>query len=190
MIADRAKRMRTAVAMSSVAAVLTSWTPLASADEIDSPQFRPGLWSFQRTVEHIRQAPHTNVVFLQEEMTRCVNPSVAMKAIFSSPHIGSCTSARPVLAGNQYVFAKRCDFMGPVRTEITVDSDDAYTEVNELTVGPFPRKDIVVARRIGECDSTAAFQLWGSSKKGFELSAASSKKYELSGSSTPVRKAR
>jgi hypothetical protein len=34
---------------------------------------------------------------------------------------------------------------------IEVEGDAAYTEINELTVGNFPRKDIVVARRIGDC---------------------------------------
>jgi hypothetical protein len=41
--------------------------------------------------------------------------------------------------------------MGPVRTTINVESDVAYTEINELRVGEFPRTDTVIARRIAEC---------------------------------------
>jgi hypothetical protein len=59
---------------------------------------------------------------------------------------------RPERIANKYVFALRCDYMGPVRTTIDVESDAAYTEINELQVGDFPRKDTVVARRIAECD--------------------------------------
>jgi hypothetical protein len=42
--------------------------------------------------------------------------------------------------------------MGPVRTTIVVESDTAYTEVNELQVGALLRTDTVVARRISECN--------------------------------------
>ena len=47
----------------------------------------------------------------------------------------------------------RCDYLGPVRTEITVESDAAYTEVNEVAVGKYPISDTVIARRIGDCTS-------------------------------------
>ena len=68
-------------------------------------------------------------------MTRCVDPTQAMKATFSSASIGSCHSSRPEKVSNKYIFSNRCDYMGPVSTVITVQSDEAYTEVNELTVG-------------------------------------------------------
>jgi hypothetical protein len=41
--------------------------------------------------------------------------------------------------------------MGPVSTVITVNSEESYTEVNELTVGKLPRSELVVAHRIGDC---------------------------------------
>ena len=41
--------------------------------------------------------------------------------------------------------------MGPVRTTIVVESDTAYTEVNEVQ-GALPRTDTVIARRIAQCD--------------------------------------
>jgi hypothetical protein len=84
-------------------------------------------------------------------MTRCVDPTQAMKATFSSASVGSCQSSRPEKVNNKYIFSNRCDYMGPVSTVITVQSDEAYTEVNELTVGQLPRKDLVIAKRIGDC---------------------------------------
>ena len=146
----------------------------AKADTVETPQFRPGLWTFQRTIERVREAPHQNQLILSEEMTRCVNPTLAMKGIFASPPIGNCTSSQPERINNRYVFANRCDAMGPVRTEITVDGDASYVEVNEVTVGRFPRLDIVVARRVGECDAVAGYQP-STTSDGFQLSSASSR---------------
>ena len=88
---------------------------------------------------------------LEQEMTRCVDPTQAMKATFASASIGSCRSSRPEKVSNNYIFSNRCDYMGPVKTVITVQSDEAFTEVNELTVGQLLRKDLVIAKRIGDC---------------------------------------
>ena len=89
-------------------------------------------------------------------MTRCVDPTQAMKATFSSASIGSCHPSKPEKISNKYIFSNRCDYMGPVSTVITVQSDEAYTEVNELRVGQIPRKDLVVAKRIGDCREDSA----------------------------------
>jgi hypothetical protein len=175
---NRSERARLAVAIASTFLVFTSVTAKA---EIETPQFRKGLWSFERTLERIREAPHLNQMLAQEKITRCVDPSLAMKHIFASPSIGSCTSSRPELIDNRFVFAKRCDFMGPVRTEITVESDESYTELNVLTVGAFPRSDLVVARRIGDCDTAAGYRP-STTSDGFQLSGASSIRV-----GTPVR---
>jgi hypothetical protein len=172
--AHRSGRARLAVAMAGVATFLISTSAPVKADEIEAPQFRKGLWSFERTLERIREAPHPNQLLVQEKVTRCVDPTLAMKAIFASPSIGNCNSSRPELINNRYIFAKRCDFMGPVRTEITVESLEAYTELNVLTVGSFPRKDIVVARRIGDCDTAAGYAT-STTSDGFQLSSSSSR---------------
>src|SRR3954470_5038164 len=116
----------------------------------DGPSFRKGMWHFVRTLELVahRKTKHR----LQErEMTRCVDPTVAMKATFASPSVGSCVSAKAEKSDNKYTFANRCDFMGPVSTVITVHSDESYTELNEITVGKLPRQELVVAKRLGDC---------------------------------------
>ena len=45
--------------------------------------------------------------------------------------------------------------MGPVSTTITVNSADSYTEMNELTAGDLPRIELVVAKRLGDCEDGA-----------------------------------
>lgn len=123
----------------------------AAADQFEGPRFRKGVWHFMRKIESVRAHSNVNVLLAQQESTRCVDPTLAMVHTFSSPNVGSCRSEKPHVSAGQYIFSNRCDFMGPVRTEITVESDAHYTEVNELAVGAFPRKETVVARRIGDC---------------------------------------
>ena len=120
----------------------------ATAIASDWPKFRKGVWQFERTLV----ANGNGSILSKREMTRCVDPSDAMKETFRSVSVGSCRSSRPERVANKYVFALRCDYMGPVRTTIVVESDTAYTEVNELQAGSFPRTDTVIARRISECN--------------------------------------
>jgi len=143
----------------SVVIALTLSTPLLSShalaeDGFGGPTFRKGLWKFVRTLEIVSHS-HSSQKLLEREMTRCVDPTIAMKATFSSGPVGSCQSAKPEKVNNRYIFSNRCDYMGPVSTVITVQSDEAYTEVNEIRVG-LPRKDLVVARRVGECQEEHA----------------------------------
>ena len=133
------------VAIATVAA-----STLACAKELESPNFRGGLWHFQTTTEQVHKSSKGSDVRI-EETTRCVDPTVSMKYTFRSPDVGSCRSAKPQLIDNRYIFTNRCDHMGPVRTEIVVESDKAYREINELSIGTSPRKETVVARRIGDC---------------------------------------
>ena len=122
----------------------------AKAEGFEGPSFRKGMWHFVRTLELVAHRK-TKYRLLEREMTRCVDPTVAMKATFSSPPVGNCVSSKPQKSDNKYTFSNRCDFMGPVSTIITVNSDESYTEVNELTVGKLPRTELVVAHRIGDC---------------------------------------
>ena len=128
----------------------------ARAEEaFGGPTFRKGLWRFVRTLEIVKPQ-NVRQKLLEREMTRCVDPTQAMKATFSSASIGSCHSSRPEKVNNRYIFSNRCDYMGPVSTVITVQSDEAYTEVNQVTVGKLPRTDLVIAKRIGDCPEDRA----------------------------------
>lgn len=118
----------------------------------EAPSFRKGLWRFIRTLDIVRNA-NRNVKYrlVNREMTRCVDPTHAMKATFSSPPVGSCVSDKPEKVGNRYTFGHRCDYLGAVSTVITVNGDDSYTELNEVSTGDSPKTDTVVATRIGDC---------------------------------------
>ena len=87
-------------------------------------------------------------------MVRCVNPTEAMIETFRQASIGSCASTLPEKQKTAFFFAKRCDYLGPVKTLISVESETAYVETNE-TIGSSPKKEIVRARRIGDCGIVA-----------------------------------
>lgn len=133
--------------------VLFSQSSLA-AETFDGPSFRKGMWRFVRT-HNVISYPTMQHRLVRQEATRCVDPTEAMKLTFSPATVGNCVSAKPERENNTYVFAKRCDNMGPVRTVITVDSEDAYTEFNELIAGTVPKTDFVTARRISDCEEEA-----------------------------------
>ncbi|MET3839729.1 hypothetical protein [Bradyrhizobium sp. OAE829] len=129
----------------------------ADVSPTEAPSFRKGLWRFIRTLDVVRSA-NKNIKYrvVDREMTRCVDPTHAMKTTFSSAPVGSCVSGKPEKVGNIYTFGHRCDYMGAVSTVITVHSDESYTEVNEVSTGDNPKTDLVTAKRIGDCDDERA----------------------------------
>jgi hypothetical protein len=129
----------------------------AEVSETEAPSFRKGLWRFIRTLDVVRNA-NKNVKYrlVDREVTRCVDPTHAMKTTFSSAPVGSCVSDKPEKVGNKYTFGHRCDYMGAVSTVITVHSDESYTELNEVRTGDNPKTDLVTAKRIGDCGDEKA----------------------------------
>lgn len=126
----------------------------ANAEPFDGPSFRKGLWHFVRTLDVVMPSK-TRQRVATREMTRCVDPTHAMKVTFSPLAVGNCVSAKPEKTAKTYIFSNRCDYMGPVNTVITVHNDESYTELNQLNVGA-PRAELVVARRIGDCQDEPA----------------------------------
>src|SRR6188768_3914995 len=65
----------------------------AEVSQTETPSFRKGLWRFIRTLDVVRNA-NKNIKYrvVDREMTRCVDPTHAMKTTFSSAPVGSCVS--------------------------------------------------------------------------------------------------
>src|SRR5258708_13313300 len=75
-------------------------TSQARADDgFSGPSFRKGLWHFLRTLDVIAHRKNKHRV-LEREATRCVVPTVAIKATFASPSVGNCHSAQPDKSDN------------------------------------------------------------------------------------------
>lgn len=147
----------------------TAVQPGQDDHSFSGPSFRKGLWRFVRTLDVVKTA-NKNFKYrvVNAETTRCVDPTHAMKATFSTEPVGSCVSDKPEKVGNQYTFGHRCDYMGAVSTVITVRSDEAYTELNEISTGEHPRTDMVVATRIGDCDDGGAAKAEKSAAAGLQ----------------------
>jgi hypothetical protein len=130
-------------------------TPLGSQPRAyDGPTFEKGLWLFQRSTEFITRhwvLPNARRIKVEPAQIRCVNPTEAMVEIFRPVRIGSCESSVPEKRNQNFIFAKRCDYLGPVKTVISVESGVAYRETNETLSSGSPKKDIIVARRVGDC---------------------------------------
>ena len=152
----------------------------AFADEFDGPSFQRGLWRFERMISNGGGGANMpSATFVSNQVvTRCVDPTNAMRETFKPVAIGNCRSAKPEKTNNRYVFALRCDFMGPARTTIEVESDAAYVEINEFVASKPRKTETIIARRIGDCNNDgtpAAVALDARPAQGFGLSSAESR---------------
>jgi hypothetical protein len=142
----------------------------------DGPTFNKGLWLFQRSTEYVTRhwlLPNARRITAAPAVVRCVDPTEAMIETFRPVSIGACHPRLPTKQKNTFVFAKRCDYLGPVKTILDVLSRTEYRETNEMLVGAAHRRDVVVARRIGDCEpvpelGNANLQSTGFSSSGAE----------------------
>jgi hypothetical protein len=126
----------------------------AGADAKDPPRFRPGLWQFDRTLEVNGKETDrrlTSNLLIKPRETRCVDPTAAVKVASRPIFMGNCRVTRSQPNDNEYVTLTYCGRGDPVKTELKVESDTAYTEISEGKIGASTTKDIVVAKRIGDC---------------------------------------
>jgi hypothetical protein len=118
----------------------------------DGPTFRSGLWKFERSLETDGKTTNRlqdNGLPIREEVTRCVNPTPAVKAEFTP--FEACKPRDVAKTDSRYVIERACGGYSPIRTEIDVKSDSAYTEINEGNIGKISTRETVVAQRIGDC---------------------------------------
>jgi hypothetical protein len=143
---------RRRVLVIAAAVALFAATPACLAHE--GPTFRSGLWKFERTLETDGKETNrlqTSGLPIAREMTRCVDPTSAMKAAFAPNAFGVCKTKDVRKTDGGYVFQKICGRLAPIETQIDVKSDSAYTEINQGNMGKISSKEIVVAQRVGDC---------------------------------------
>jgi hypothetical protein len=127
---------------------------LPAAASPDLPTFRPGLWQFDRTLEsdgQVNDRRITSGTLIQPREQRCVDPTQAIKALPASFPFANCRSSGLHNTESELVVTKSCGPGDEVRTVIKVESDSAYTEVTEGTIGAQRSREAIVARRIGDC---------------------------------------
>ncbi len=121
----------------------------------DGPTFRSGLWKFERTLETNGEANdrlQTSGLPIARQMTRCVNPTLELKEELTPTKVGACNTRDLRKTDDGYVFEKICGRAAPIKSEINVKSDSAYTEIHQGNIGKLSTKETVVAQRVGDCD--------------------------------------
>jgi hypothetical protein len=135
-----------------IAAPVALFAATSACLAYDGPTFRSGLWKFERTLETNGEPTNrlqTSGLPIAREITRCVDPTSAMKAQFTQQL--SCKAKNFRKTDGGYVFQKFCGSGAPIETQIDVKGDSAYTEINQGNIGKMSSKETVVAQRVGDC---------------------------------------
>ena len=128
-----------------LAASMLATATAVGADDL--PQFRPGLWEFKRSIEELKQGVKPPPMNLQE----CADPTASLKKHKETP---GCTFSPMTKSGDSYSFTADCQTeRGRLRSKsvITVESDSAYRLRVESQAGDQQVTEVLVARRIGDC---------------------------------------
>jgi hypothetical protein len=136
------------------AAVCALFASKSESFAYDGPVVRSGLWKFERTLEIDGKRTdrlQTSGLPIDREMTRCVNPTDALRLEFAPLQFGTCSTKDLRKTDEGYVFRKVCTGTAPIKTEINVESDSAYVEINQGNIGKIASKETLVARRVGDC---------------------------------------
>jgi hypothetical protein len=150
---DKSSPVRRRVVLT-IAAAGALFAASSASFAYDGPTLRSGLWKFERTLEADGKPTdrvQTSGLPIDRETTRCVNPTLALKAESTPLHAGACNTKDFRKTDGGYVFQRTCGGAEPIKTEIEVKSDSAYTEINEGNIGKTSTKEMVVAQRVGDC---------------------------------------
>ena len=152
--ADRSNPIRRPGRLAAAAAIAL-FAAMPACLAYNGPTFRSGLWKFERTLEADGKPTNrlpTSGLSIDREMTRCVNPTAALKAEFTPSPIRACKTKDVRKTDSGYVFQRACESGAPIETQIDVKDDSAYTEINQGSIGKLSTKETVVAQRIGDCE--------------------------------------
>jgi len=126
----------------------------ADAAPAGLPAFRPGLWSFSLTVNRYGEKnPQVRT------MTRCADPGEEIRKKWLNLAAQACKFSPVTHTGNTYSYSSSCDSQGrqlQMKSVIVVDSDDSYRVDSQSHTLTQASREIVVARRVGDCPTRSA----------------------------------
>ena len=111
----------------------------------DTPQLKAGLWEFSRSDSG---APGGTPMTAQ----KCTDPA---KLFAAKPPMDTCNFSPMAHSGNTLSFTADCTVHGMAltsKTAIVVDGDSAYTMTVDSQGGGVSTKEVLVAKRVGDCD--------------------------------------
>ncbi len=124
--------------------------PAGPAYPDDWPSFRRGIWEFQRTIEGVGGQGTSQTI----KNKKCTDPTEDMKKQNETLAKAGCKLSPISRSGNVYRFTSDCALQGMSaqgKSEIRVESDSAYTVHIETRQGKQVTKEVLKARRTGEC---------------------------------------
>jgi hypothetical protein len=136
----------TTIRLFSLTALLALSTSIALA--ADWPVFKPGNWTFDRTMTPTGSMPE------KVSRTDCTDPTADQKAQRAMLAKAGCQFTPLVQSGNTYRYSATCKMAGmTVKSDsvLTVDSAEAYTITVDSTEDGVKTHEVLRARRIGDC---------------------------------------
>jgi hypothetical protein len=119
---------------------------VSTAEEL--PAFRKGMWEFTRTVESSSGKTQTLTT------KNCTNPTEDMKKQNEMLGKAGCKFSPVTKSGRAYTFASKCSIQGVAaqsKSVLTVVGDTAYKVNIDSQHGSEHTKELLVAKRIGDC---------------------------------------
>jgi opacity protein-like surface antigen len=139
-------RIRTATRLFPVAALATLLASTALA--ADWPTFKPGNWTFDRTITGMDPAPK------KVSITECIDPTADQKSQQARLGKAGCKFTPLTQNGKTYRYSAACSMAG-MKTQsdsvLEVESAEAYTITVDSVVDGQKTHEVLRARRIGDC---------------------------------------
>lgn len=129
------------------AALAAAWPAVPFAQQW--PALRQGMWEFTRTMQPPGGGAATTVT-----SKRCIDPVADMQRQNANLSKAGCTISAPAQSGKTYTFTAACKMMGVqsnTKSTLVVEGDSAYTLTVEGTADGQPVKELLKARRTGDC---------------------------------------
>jgi hypothetical protein len=131
-------------------AMIFSLGALAAVAATDFPPLKKGMWEFKRTVDS--QGAGAKPANLANQ--KCTDPAADMRRMNESMTKQGCKISPVSNKGNAYSFTSECQMQGvsiQSQSVITVESDSAYTTQVNSSAGGRSTKELLVAKRVGDC---------------------------------------
>ncbi|MFO1304615.1 MAG: DUF3617 family protein [Burkholderiales bacterium] len=114
----------------------------------DFPSFRRGMWELSRTIDDGSGKPQVL------STKKCSDPTSDMRQQNAMLSKAGCTFSPTTRSGASYSFTAQCSMQGTStqsKSVITPDGDSAYKVEVESRTGGKPSKELLVAKRVGDC---------------------------------------
>jgi len=136
----------TSIRVFSLAALMACAVPIALA--ADWPTFKPGHWTFDRTMTGMGAAPQ------KVSTSKCTDPTAEQKAQQAMLAKAGCQFTPLTQSGKTYRYSATCTMAGMTTTSnsvLEVESAEAYTITVDSIVDGDNTHEVLRARRTGDC---------------------------------------